>query len=343
MEELKQIILKHVSKYPLMEVTDVIKLVYQNEFGGGHMIKDPETSLNYLIRECNEIKCNSDVEYEDIGNNLIRYNLSFLNNDKSKIKELNERFNEYGKLAPKSKADLAFTTPQVISALFTLYLAFSIVIPFAVPEILSKEKYLDESLNLINNVWMECGANWYQNAINGGEFYQSSLPRWESLHPLMALSELYIATKDQEYLTIMGQVWESIREHDIHNAGSFTSNETATGDPYADNNIETCCTIAWMEYSIEYMQLVENSLIADYMELAQFNAVYGSQLQLDEKQGNIQYYTYDTPMNGSKIGAVKGLVWQSIGRAADVSCCQLNGPKGPSLIGQWGFYKANAS
>ena len=92
MEELKQIILKHVSKYPLMEVTDVIKLVYQNEFGGGHMIKDPETSLNYLIKECNEIKCNSDVEYEDIGNNLIRYNLSFLNNDKSKIKELNERF-----------------------------------------------------------------------------------------------------------------------------------------------------------------------------------------------------------------------------------------------------------
>ena len=46
-------------------------------------------------------------------------------------------------------------------------------------------------------------------------------------------------------------------------------------------------------------------------------------------------------MNGSKQGAVKTLIWQSIGRAADASCCQLNGPKGPSMIGQWGFYENN--
>ena len=92
MEQLKNIILKHVSKYPKMEVTDVIKLVYQNEFGGGHLITNPQNSLNYLIKECESLQSSSDVEYEDIGNGLVRYNLSFLNNDINKINELNDKF-----------------------------------------------------------------------------------------------------------------------------------------------------------------------------------------------------------------------------------------------------------
>lgn len=92
MNELKTIILNHVNKYPKMEVTDVIKLVYQNEFGGGHLISNPENSLRYLIKECEELKYFSEEEYEDIGNGLIRYNLSFLKNDINKINELNEKF-----------------------------------------------------------------------------------------------------------------------------------------------------------------------------------------------------------------------------------------------------------
>lgn len=92
MNELKKIILNHIYKYPKMEVTDIIKLVYQNEFGGGHLISNPENSLRYLKKECDELTFFNDEEYDDIGNGLIRYNLSFLKNDEAKIVNLNEIF-----------------------------------------------------------------------------------------------------------------------------------------------------------------------------------------------------------------------------------------------------------
>ena len=60
-----------LEKYPQMKAQDIIKLIYQNEFGGGHMIDDPETSLKRLKDEAKQLKNNSFIE-EDIGNDLVR-------------------------------------------------------------------------------------------------------------------------------------------------------------------------------------------------------------------------------------------------------------------------------
>ena len=35
MEELDQILREHAMRYPKMQSTDAVKLIYQNEFGGG--------------------------------------------------------------------------------------------------------------------------------------------------------------------------------------------------------------------------------------------------------------------------------------------------------------------
>ena len=51
METLPNILLNHAGRYPLMEPTDAVKLIYQNEFGGGHLIQDVDSCLNYLRRE----------------------------------------------------------------------------------------------------------------------------------------------------------------------------------------------------------------------------------------------------------------------------------------------------
>ena len=48
---MKNIILEHVKKYPLMEIRDIAKLIYQSEFGGGHMIPNPEISLKRIQEE----------------------------------------------------------------------------------------------------------------------------------------------------------------------------------------------------------------------------------------------------------------------------------------------------
>ena len=77
MEELKRILREHAMRYPLMQPTDAVKLIYQNEFGGGHLIRDKQAVLNYLRREYESVEKDSAMPlYEDIGNGIVRVNLA---------------------------------------------------------------------------------------------------------------------------------------------------------------------------------------------------------------------------------------------------------------------------
>ena len=77
MEELRAILIAHAKRYPLMQPTDAVKLIYQNEFGGGHLIREVEACLNYLRREYADLEKDPTVPlYEDIGNGIIRVNLA---------------------------------------------------------------------------------------------------------------------------------------------------------------------------------------------------------------------------------------------------------------------------
>lgn len=71
MKELKRILVEHAKRYPLMEVVDVVKLIYQNEFGPGHLLKDKMKALNWLKEEA---KADGNKEEQiDIGNHLVRF------------------------------------------------------------------------------------------------------------------------------------------------------------------------------------------------------------------------------------------------------------------------------
>ena len=77
MEELKDILIAHTKRYPLMQPCDAVKLIYQNEFGGGHLIRDEQAVLNYLRREYESVEKDSAMPlYEDIGNGIVRVNLA---------------------------------------------------------------------------------------------------------------------------------------------------------------------------------------------------------------------------------------------------------------------------
>lgn len=79
MEELRAILLLHPDQYPLMEPADAVKLIYQNEFGCGHMITDPSICLSYLHQEYHEAKkAPIAVRWEPIGNGFARIYLSSL-------------------------------------------------------------------------------------------------------------------------------------------------------------------------------------------------------------------------------------------------------------------------
>lgn len=67
----------HFENYPDMKPQDAVKLIYQNEFGPGHMITDPKKSLVRLEQEMAQLSPAPDQEplYESIGNGLCRLNL----------------------------------------------------------------------------------------------------------------------------------------------------------------------------------------------------------------------------------------------------------------------------
>ena len=52
----ESIIQKHIDTYPLMEVQDVCKLIYQSVFGGGHMIPNPDYSLKRIKEEYDTVE-----------------------------------------------------------------------------------------------------------------------------------------------------------------------------------------------------------------------------------------------------------------------------------------------
>lgn len=79
MKELEQILRLHAQRYPKMQPCDAVKLIYQNEFGGGHLIRDEEACLQYLRREYAGVQPDPRMPLqESIGNGMVRVNLAAL-------------------------------------------------------------------------------------------------------------------------------------------------------------------------------------------------------------------------------------------------------------------------
>lgn len=91
---MKEILLKHLKQYPQMQLQDAVKLLYQSEFGGGHLIASPEKSLNRLKEEYEHIQePDSSVICEPIGGGMYRIYLSALDHGLS-AETLNRMFVE---------------------------------------------------------------------------------------------------------------------------------------------------------------------------------------------------------------------------------------------------------
>lgn len=76
-QKLKDIFSAHVARYPLMTAQDAVKLLYQNHFGPGHMISDPESAMRRLFEEWSGVPHDPDSPLlENIGNGFIRVHLS---------------------------------------------------------------------------------------------------------------------------------------------------------------------------------------------------------------------------------------------------------------------------
>lgn len=185
------------------------------------------------------------------------------------------------------------------------------------------KRYLEAAKRIVDEEWTMSG-DWKRGILSGKEFYESPLPRWEALHTIMTLAELYEITGESEYFLTLEKIWKSIRKTDRHNTGGFSCGEAACGSPYRQGAIETCCTVAWAALTTEYLKISDDPAAADELELSFFNGILGSLTE------DARLVTYSTPMQNSisNYSSVVDIGFQCNRFSPDLTCCQANALRG---------------
>jgi len=92
-DELYGVLCAHAARYPLMRPTDAVKLIYQGEFGSGHMIKNEAAALERLRAEYAQIIHDETMPlYEYIGCGIARVNLAAVDTNVLPLERLNAAF-----------------------------------------------------------------------------------------------------------------------------------------------------------------------------------------------------------------------------------------------------------
>jgi len=201
-----------------------------------------------------------------------------------------------------------------------------------------RQRYLRMALQIVDEFSVQgndgpLAGDYVRQALAGKEFFETPKPRWESLHAIMALAELYWITGNERFRAAFEQIWWSIVKGDRHNNGGFSSGERAVGNPYNPGPIESCCTIAWLALSVEMLKLTGNSVVADEIELSTLNSVVG----MHSHTG--RWTTYNTPMNGVRRASAHDIAFQAREGSPELNCCSVNSPRGFGLIGDWALLK----
>ncbi len=182
--------------------------------------------------------------------------------------------------------------------------------------------------------WERAG-DYLRAGLDGREYYRSPKPRWESLHDLQGLVEMWRITGEPKYREAFEHHWRSIRRWDRRNTGGFSSGEQATGNPYTPSAIETCCTVAWMAITIDYLRLTGDLHAADELELSTLNGGLGAQ------HTSGRWFTYNTPMDGVREASAHTIVFQSRAGTPELNCCSVNGPRIPGMLSEWAVMSGN--
>ena len=180
----------------------------------------------------------------------------------------------------------------------------------------------------IEKDWERAG-DYLRTGLDGIEFHATPRPRWESLHDLQGLFEMWRITGEAKYREAFDHHWRSILRGDVHNAGSFSAGEQATGNPWATGAVETCCTIAWMALSIDMLKLTGDLLVADELERSTFNGALGAQHPTG------RWWTYNTPMDGVREASAHSIVFQARAGTPELNCCSVNGPRALGMLADW--------
>ncbi len=198
-----------------------------------------------------------------------------------------------------------------------------------------EQKYLDLAKYVVDDGFSKAG-DYYRRGLAGEKFCTSPSRdgrRWERVHAIMGLAELYWATGDEIYKKAFENMWWSIAELDCHNTGGFTTNEGAGGNPYAAGMIEACCTVAWEAMTVEMLKMNGNSVAADILEYTYYNALRGAQ----DISG--EWNSYNVGMRGKRIPNTIEIGFQKRPGTEELNCCSVNVARGFGMLRDWALMR----
>lgn len=191
-------------------------------------------------------------------------------------------------------------------------------------ELTADQRYLDFAKEIEKDI--PNSGDYINLAVQNIDFYKSAKPRWEAVHTVMGIAEMYHATGDEFYLRCAKQIVYSMLKTDVHNTGGFSSAEVALGDPFHNLEIETCCVVAFDAFASRMFTITGNTDILDMLERAHYNAALGAHSPTGK------WATYNTPMEGiKKPNPNQGSVY--------LNCCGVNSPRGVGQLTDWMFTK----
>ncbi len=204
-------------------------------------------------------------------------------------------------------------------------------------ELTGEAKYLDFARKIEADLSADNAGDYIGSSLRGLEFYQCPKPRWESLHAILGIAEMYAAAGDALYLNCAKQITESILRTDVHNTGAFSTDEQAIGNPYTNSNIETCCAVAFNALAARMASLTGDEALIDFLERAHYNAILGS------FSPSGRWSTYNTPMDGEKCANTHSINFQCRPGSPFLNCCSVNAPRGVGQCSDWMFTESDGT
>lgn len=90
---MRQLLENHLKKYPLMQIQDCVKLLFQSRFGCGHFVDDPQKALERLQKELGDCVFQKNAPlFEPLGGGFCRLHLSALAPGQLSLNTLNRLF-----------------------------------------------------------------------------------------------------------------------------------------------------------------------------------------------------------------------------------------------------------
>ncbi len=203
--------------------------------------------------------------------------------------------------------------------------------------ITNEEKYLYFALKIENDMGMDGMGDHIGNALQGTDFYKTLWTRWENLHFVHGIAEMYLATGELRYLRAADHILRSLLKTDVHNTGAFSTHERAIGNPYTAGHIETCCVVAFNALAIMIANITGDLTLLDFLERSHCNAVLG----YFSPSG--RWSTYDTPMNGFKSTSYDTINFQIRPGMPLLNCCSVNAPRGVGELSGWMFTQSDGA